>query len=192
MWVIFFFQSQNRRQTFPLTCTCQAQVNFSSRTQVIHYGRDFFLNHWWRRKGTSSFNIFLSKCTVDLIVQFYRIILKVILILSWQERYLVIYFFHEQQPPPPPPPRKSVASASGVSRVTLTRDLIVDALWKRYNLHCTDLWTGNLSRKRQRAEDMKKLLASIWSEIDNIVNVSRKDYWWWWWCGPYESMYQCQ
>jgi hypothetical protein len=95
VWVIFFFQSQNRRQTFPLTCTCQAQVNFSSRTQVIHYGRDFFLNHWWRRKGTSSFNIFLSKCTVDLIVQFYRIILEVILILSWQERYLVIYFFHE-------------------------------------------------------------------------------------------------
>lgn len=100
VWVIFFFHSQNGRQTFPLTCTCQAQVNFSSRTQVIHYRRDFFLNHWWRRKGTSSFNIFLSKCTVDLIVQFYRIILKVILILSWQERYLVIYFFHEPQPPP--------------------------------------------------------------------------------------------
>lgn len=61
-----------------------------------------------------------------LIVQFYRIILKVILIFYLDKRdNLVIYFFHEQQPPPP---RKSVASASGVSRVTLMRDLIVDAL----------------------------------------------------------------
>ena len=34
----------------------------------------------------------------------------------------------------------------------------------------------SIEKKTQRAENMKKLLASIWSEIDNIVNVSRKDY----------------